>query len=288
MTTQSNITEIVPTERIEEMILGAHYSTPIALTIAWGKAVGRGSGNNVEIPRRDGVTTNAGTKAESAEFGLVNTTLSNVSVSGGWVGHSDRVSWEANTHGVEAALDIVVTDGVEAIMDRVDSDGLSIGAGATNSSSFSGAALTEANVLTVKAAFNAQRPHKGRRALVLYTTQVRDWGQDLIANGGNHLGGDAESQRVAELLGQADGFIGSRHKLALFESENVATAAGDATGFMCKMGKGGALAYRSWAPIGWEDEWEPRRKSWMVTIAANYGWVLSDQANIRGVVSRST
>jgi hypothetical protein len=288
MTVLANITDIVPTEEIEDMILESHRSVPVALTLAWGRSVGRGSGNNVQIARRNGVTTNAGTKAELANFALVNSTTDSVNISGGWVGHSDQVSWESDTHGIKSSLQLVIVDGVEALVDRVDVDGLAIGASASQSSDFSGQPLTEARVLTAKAAYNAQRPHKGMRGMVLSTAQVRDWGLDLIANGGRHLGGDAESQRVADMLGStADGYLGMRHKLAIFESDNVAIAAGDATGFICKMGLGGPLGYRSWAVISWESEWKPRGKFWEITVAANYGWGLIDENNIRGIVSQA-
>lgn len=288
MTTLANIDDVVPTKHIEKMILGAHRSTPIALQIAWGEGVAPGSGNNLVIPRRVGVTTNAGNKAENDEFALVNSTTDSESLSGGWVGHSDRVSWESNTHAVESSLQLVITDGVEAIVNRVDVDGLTLLAGASNSSDYSGLALTEERVLVAKAAYVAQRPHGGMHAFVMHTIQHRDWGLDLTANGGRHLGGDAESARVADMLNLRDGYVGVRHGLVLFSSMNVATAAGDATGAMCKMGVGGALAYRNWVPIGYESEWEQRRKAWMVTIAAYYGFAISDDANARAVVSRAT
>lgn len=287
MTQQADITDIVPTEQIDGFLIGAHFSTPVALQLAWTDIVDRGSGNNVQIASRDEVTTNAGTKAESADFALVSSTTDSVNVAGGWVGHSDEVSWESDTHGVRSSLEIVVVGGVEAVTDRIDVDGLTIGSGAAANTSFAGSNLTETRVLTFKAAYTAQRPHAGMKGLVLYTVQLRDWTQDLIASGGTHLGGDTESQRAADLMGFEDGFQGMRHKMGIFVSENVPTSAGNATGFVTNIGLGGALAYRSWAPLGWEQQWMPRGKLWEITVAANYGWVISDEDNIRGLTSQS-
>ncbi len=287
MTDTTDITEVIPTEQIENMILGVHVSTPIALQFAWTDVVGPGRGNNQQIPRINNVAVPAGTKAENADFTLVATTTDAENVSGGWVGYSDDLSWEAANQPQVPGLQVLVAAGVPAVTDRVDVDGLSIMAGASNSSSFAGLALTDDRVLTAKAAYLAQRPHAGQKFFAIYTTQHRDWAQDLNANGGNQLGGNAESERVANLLNLRDGFVGVRHGLAIFTSENIATAAGNATGAMGKMGMGGPLAYRSWAPLAWEAQWFGRGKRWEFTIAAYYGWVITDEANIRSVVSQS-
>ena len=120
MTNLVDITDVVPTEKIERLILGPHFSTPVALQFAWVAGVGKGSGNNIQIPRLNNLVTNPGTKAEAAEFALVGTTTDSENLVGGWVGHADRVSWESNAHAVENSLSLVITGGQEAIRDRVD------------------------------------------------------------------------------------------------------------------------------------------------------------------------
>lgn len=288
MTITTDLTTLINTEDIERLILGVHVSTPIALQFSWTDSVGPGRGNNQQIPRINNVTVPAGTKAENADFTLVNASTAAENVSGGWVGYSDQLSWEAQNQPTTSGLQVIVSAGLPAISDRIDVDGLSTLAGATNSTSFTLAQLTDNGVLQALAAFIAQRPHQGDKFFAIYTTQYRDWAQDLNTSGGNQLGGNQESERVAALLGLTDGFVGVRHGLRIFSSENVPTAAGDATGAMGKMGMGGPLAYRSWAPIEWDTDWNSRSKSWIFTLATFYGWVLTDQANVHAVISRST
>lgn len=286
MTQVADLADIVPSEDIEAA-LAPHLPPPLALALAWAKPVGKGSGNNVVIPRFDNITIPAGTKVESAEFALVATTTSSENMSGGWVGHADRVSWEADNHGLIQAVQSVVGVGVMHLRNRVDVDGLAELANATTDGNHTGVALTDDFVLEDVALFESLDPHEtpGGRGIVLSVGQVVDWVQDLKANGGEQIGGDAESERLAKMMGIRQGYRGVRHGLQVFASNNVSTAGADANGAILQMGDRGALAYRVWSPIDWEGEWEPRRKAWMVTIAANYGWGLSDPDNIIGVIS---
>lgn len=290
MTVAADITDVVPSETIERFIEAANLAPPTALAMAWTGVVGKGSGNNVVLPRFDNITVPAGTKAENDEFSLVASTTSSSNVAGGWVGYADRVSWESDNQSVINAVEAVVQNGVAHLRDRVDADGLSQLAGFTTDADFSGTGLTDERVLTALATFVGQHPNKtaAGRGAVLNIAQMRDYAQDLRANGGSQLGGDAESERVAALMGFREGFVGVRHRTQFFSSDNVQVSVGEADGALMQLGQFGPLAYRNWAPIDWEADWEPRRKAWMVVIAANYGWTLANQNNGIGLISTGT
>lgn len=287
MTTMANLNDLIPTEEIEAA-MGPHLPPPTALAMASSRAVGKGSGNNVQIPRFDSVIlTPAGNKVENDEFPLVATTTSRTNIAGGWVGYSDHVSWESDKHSLVDAVLAVITRGVIDIRNRVDRDGLAQLANATTDANFTGQPLTDDRVLTALATFETLNPHDtpGGRGIALTPGQVLDWVQDLKVNGGEQLSGDAESERLAKIMGARQGFVGVRHALQIFKSNNVSLTGADANGAIVQMGEGGALAYRSWNPIMWESEWRPRRKAWEVTISANYGYGLPSPNNLIGVIS---
>ena len=291
MTTVADLTDLVPTEKIESFIEGANLAPPTALAIAWTGAVGKGSGNNVVLPRFDNITVPAGTKAENADFALVPSTTSSSSVSGGWVGHSDQVSWESNNQSLVDSVRATIENSVAHVRGRLDADGLGTLAGFTTDGGPGVAQpLTDDDVIAALATFVAQHPNPsaGGRGVALGIAQVRDWAQDLNSAGGAQLGGDAESERVAQVMGFREGYVGVRHRLQIFVSGNVSITGGGADGAMMNLGRGGPLVYRSWAPLGFESEWQPRGKRWETTVAANYGWTLANQNNGIGLISQGT
>ena len=287
MTISSDFSEVIPSEEIEQMVLDANLATPIAISLAWSRVVGRGRGNNVRIPSRSGLTVPAGTKVENADFSLVSQTTTDVGISGGYVGLADELSSELEHDATVDAVREIIENASAHIQDRADADGLALLATTTNDSDFGANPLTDANILTALAAYVQQNPNKtpAGMGLVLNAVQVRDYGLDLRTNGGGQIGGDAESERVASMLGNRQGFLGVRHGLQTFMSNNVDVTGGIASGAILTLGTGGALAYRLWEPIGVETRRLPRGKKWELTIAARYGWALSKQANIRGIQS---
>lgn len=291
VTVQADITSIVPAFEIEEMMHAAPMAPPILIQngLADTGRKGTGTGNVIRLPRRDGVTVPAGTKAEGAAFSTVSTSLSHETLSGGWVGYSDYVTWESNKHGVKAAIEIVVADALQAMPDRVDRDGLALLATATTATSRSGTTLGDEDMITVRAAFAAKHPHRtgGGWVTCLNIAQARDWALDLKNNGGQQLAGNAQSNNAAAMQQIQEGFLGARHGMRHFVTDNVPTAAGDASGAVFSAGKGGPLVYRNWELIGWETDWRQDEKRWLFTVSAFYGWALRDQTNIHGIVSQA-
>lgn len=287
-TTTTTLNDLVGGQAVANA-LAIHVPTPVAMMIAWSMAAPEGTNGTMVLPRYDLAATNAGNKAENATFASVAIDTSGVTVTGGMVGHRSQPSWAANNQALESALDCVTVAGRTAIYNRIDIDLMTAASGATYSTDLGTAALTETDVLAHAASYTAQVPHMGNHALVLYPKQISDWAGDLFANGGSHLGGNLESERVGSLVSPNQGAMPKtvRHGFAVYESSNVVVAAGEATGFSCKMGDMGALALVTWKPIDVESEWQPTSQSWNITVSAFYGVAISDPDNIRSLISRS-
>lgn len=286
MTVLADLLPVTPTEMIERA-LGPHLPMPTALALASAKPVGKGSGNNIQIPRWIATEAPPGTKTESDEFELVTASMDAENISGGWVGYSDLVSYESNQHTLVDSVQSVIGLGIRALRNRVDVDGLGELANAANDDNNTGAALTDDHVLDALALYdtlNVNETEAGR-GMVITPGMHRAWIDDLKTNGGQHLAGDAESERIAQMFGARQGFVGVRHGVQIFKSNNVLLSGADANSAILPIGDGGALAYRVWETIDWASEWIERRKAWEVTVSVNYGWGLSDPDNLVGLIT---
>lgn len=292
MTVSADFAEVVPQENVDQMILGANLALPTLVALAWSKPVGPGKGNTVNIPTRTSLAVPAGTKAENADFTLVSQSTDEATLTGGYIGLADEVSSELAYDAMIDAVGDVITNAVEHLRDRVDADGAALLATTANDSDFTAEAggLGDDNMLTALAAFVNQQPNKSAAGwgFVGNAAQFRDMNLDLRAAGGAQLGGDAESERVAQMMGMREGYMGVRHKMQYFLSTNVDVTGGNASGAIMTLGSSGALAYRVWEPINVETRRLPRGKKWELTIACRVGWGLSKQSNIRGVQSAGT
>jgi hypothetical protein len=281
-TTSTSFTEAIPAERIEAALQKAQLPVSAGLAVAWTDVVPKGSSNVVRLIREDGLTGApvAGTKTEDAEFSLIEHTLSEASCTAGTVGYSARPTYEMLNDSSVDALGSIVGNGMRHLMNRIDSDLLALLTSFTPIASFAGLALTDARVLTALATFHAQNPNMtGQIAFVLNHIQLRDWTQDLASMGAGYLGGDAESARVAQMIGPAQGFKGVKHGLAVIMSTNVPVAGGDASGAIFPMGDMGPIAFRSWREATVQQFDIPRRQSIEITISARYGVAHANPGN---------
>lgn len=281
-TTSTSFTEAIPAERIEQKLQEAQLPVDVGLAVAWADTVPAGSGPTVRLLREDGLTgaPQAGTKTEDAEFNLIEHTLSEATCTAGTVGYSARPTYEMLNDATIDALGSIIRNGLRHLANRADVDLLALLTSFTPIANFAGLALTDARVLTALATFHAANPNiTGMIAMVINHIQHRDWTQDLSQLGAGYLGGDAESARVAALIGPTQGFKGSKHGMACFMSTNVPVAGGDASGAIFPMGDMGPIAFRSWRPATVEQFPVPRRQSLELTISARYGVAHSNPGN---------
>lgn len=281
-TTTTSFTEAVPAERIEQIVQEIQLAVPVGPAVSWVEAVPAGAGQTVRLLRSDSISApDAGAKTEDAEFNLVEHTLSEATCTVGTVGYSARPSYELMNDATIDSLATIIRDGLQLLANRQDSDLLALLPSFTPIANFAGLPLTDARVLTALALYWAANPNDAGKmvALVLNHIQMRDWGLDLAALGAGMLGGDAESARVAQLLGPARGFKGMKHNMAVFMSTNVPVAGGDASGGIFPMGKGGPLAMRVWRGARVEQFPIPRRQALEITISARYGVAHANPGN---------
>lgn len=281
-TTTTSYTEAVLAEMIEQRVAGIRLAVPVGLSVADVQPVPPGSGQTIRLLRSDSISApSAGAKTEDAEFSLVEHTLSEGTVTVGTVGYSARPSYELLNDASIDALGTIIRDGYKLLANRMDSDILALLPSFVPIASFAGLATTDARVITAMATYHGQNPNdEGTMpAFVINQIQHRDWVNDLAASGGAFLGGDAESARVAGLIGPGRGYKGVKHGMAVFMSTNVPVAGGDASGAIFPMGDGGPVAFRSWRGAQVEADKIPRRQAIELTISARYGVGLADTAN---------
>lgn len=292
MTQLSDLTSVIPAFKIGRKLQEANRSPPIMLQngLVDASSEGAGTGNVIRFARSTGTTVPAGNKAEGAAFTTVTSAVTHSDLSGGWVGYRDYISWESNVHALERALDLVIMNAMQALPERVDIDLLALlGTAATASTSRSGTTLRDEDIITARAAFASQHPHKtaGGWCSVLNIAQARDWALDLKNNGGQQLGGNDQSNNAAAVQQIQEGFLASRHGMRHFVTDNVDTAAGDALGGLFAAGTGGPLLYRVWQVIEWDSEPIKDEKRWLFVVSAYYGVAVANQNDLYGLQSQA-
>lgn len=293
MTVSADFNDVVPQADQTAIILGANLATPVSLQLAWGAGVPQGNGPNVRVGTIDPLVVPAGTKAEAAQFPLVGQTTSSTAMTAGYVGLSDTLSKELDYDAMIDVLRVMSANVMGHIVNRVDADGLSQLESATSNTDVSAVgdgSLSDTVVLTSIAQYLLQFPNRsgGGWGLVLHPAQLNDVNLSLAASGGNQISGPAESERVVNQMSIREGYLGKRHGVDWYVAANVPVTGGNATGGLLTTGELGALTYRVWETVNIESDYTPRSKTWELTWAIRYAWMISKQSNIRGIVSRGT
>lgn len=280
-TTRSDITEVVPAERIEASLQQANLPIPIFPSIAWADVVPPGVGSTCNLPTLSADAVPSGNKTEGDEFAGVTLDTSEVTITGGYVGFSRFLSIESIN---DAAIDVVAASTMNAmryLMDRLDTDGFVLNDSLTTNETHAGVALTDAHVQSAITKYMLLDASPGPMVLVLNPKQIGDWSLDLSQSGGAYLGGDAESARVGAMIGPAAGFKGVKHGCEVYVSNNCPVASGDATGILCLKGMFSPLAMRSWAPLKVEQQLKPERQQVWLTYSLRYGVGLANQNGVK-------
>jgi hypothetical protein len=280
-TVRSDITEVVPAERIEASLQQANLPVPVFPTIAWADVVPPGTGSTCNLPSVSADTVPAGTKTEGDEFAGVTLDTSEVTITGGYVGYSRFISYES-IH--DTAIDVVAVSTMTAtryIIDRLDTDGFVLNDSITEDETHAGIATTDEHILSAITKYNLLDAPAGQMVLVLNPKQIGDWALDISQSGGAYLGSDAESARVASLTTVGQGFKGVRHNCQVYMSNNLPVAAGDATGILCIAGMFSPLAMRSWAPLRVQQQDKPERQQVWLTYSVRYGVALANDNGVK-------
>ncbi len=291
-TTTTSLTEVVKSEEISTIVLEANRSAPIANAISWYRDASdiRSLTFTQTIWERALVpTSEASGKAESDEFAVTEQTMAQVQVSHADVGIYKWLSDQARRRTVLS--DVVaelVRQSIIEMFDQWNEDLLANITSATNASSFAAAPLTLANWGTARAAFLAQNPNGERFAFAGHNDQFRDLTADLRATGGSIWAGSHGDQASGIMSNVQGGFRGFFEGFELYESGLIPAFDGSNwSGAMCSAGNLGALMFVGWTKIMTESRRVPTRKGDELVTSMEYGTGISNQSNLREVVSQT-
>lgn len=280
-TTSTELTSWINPEKIEARIREPNLPPLVASVIADIDNVGEGMGSVVSIIKMADMVVPAGTTAENAEFPVITSTDTDITIADGLVGVSFQLSSKASKDAIENTLVRKANLIQKKLALRIDQDGLDLVLGSNNTQSYTGANLTEQRLTTAQVTFASQNPSaSGTPAFVATPRVIGDLKLDLQASGGTRLGADAQSAAIAAMLGQtigsANGFQGMWNGLALFQTTQAPTTGNDCNAAMVISGPESAWAYRSWETLQMFTKWQQESASWLVTIYVRYGWGIAD------------
>lgn len=281
-TVRSDITEAVPSERLEASLQQPNLPVPVFTQICWADTVPSGVGSTCNLLSVSDETVPSGVKTEGDEFAGVTFDTAEVTLTGGTVGYARFISYEAIN---DAAIDVIGQSSalaVRKIVDRLDTDGFVLNDSLTTNETHAGVATTDEHILSAITKFMLLDADPGLSlALVLNPKQIGDWTKDMAQSSGAYLGGDAQSQAVGSMIGPHAGFKGVRHGCQVYVSNNCPVASGDATGALVPMGMFSPLAMRTWRPLTIQMEDVPLRQQVRLVYAIRYGVGLANSNGVK-------
>lgn len=288
-TTTTSLTELIPPERIEELIGMENRAAAPHDLIAWLKDMSDQPANQLAIPRYDKTDVPSGTKAEAAEFSNVEQTASEATISWGDVGLARELTDVAGQLARQQAEDMFMLN-LRAMRERVSSDILGLITSASNTSDFSTTNLDLDKWGTATAAFSAQLPYAGfMRVAVLSTNQLRDL-KKAVRNAGGTI--EATGRGLGLLETQGDGSIYSFEGYTIIESALVPNFdVSNDSGALIIVGRD---SMRTWSTFVWavwkgitnEIERHAKKLTNDLVTSARYGVGITNQANLREIVSK--
>lgn len=229
---RSEMTEVVPTEKISKAIAEYEYEPTVSESIAW---IEGGTGNvPVRFARWNALTVPAGTVNETVDHTDVNVDLAESSITPGVVRFrlpiSREVAVEAQT-GIPAGA---LTAGLDACRDRMDIDALSSSTSATTAVGAVGTAFTLAEFHVARQAYRAMNIPGSLHALVLHGDAL-----DSLENSIRNQSGPwaiLPNERLATAVGSA--FQGRMNGLQIFKSDRIPDESTGHSNFITPMGMG--------------------------------------------------
>jgi hypothetical protein len=288
-TTTTSLTELIPAEKIEEIVGQENRATPIYDFISWRKDMSQpGAGATWAVPAWDASEVPAGTKAETAEFTNVEATLSDIVITPGVVGLSRELTDPAAQDAKQNAEEMFLLN-LRAMKQRLTTDLLALATSATNTSNFSGTNFDLDDWGACTAAFDAQFPYAGfSRVLLGHTNLIRDF-KIAVRNSGASL------EATGRGLGLLEMFEG---QVYMFEGYTIVSSAllpqFDASNDSSMLVVVGNDANRTWSTLArgmWWDlkneiERDAKKQTNNLITSARYGVGITKQANLREVVAK--
>lgn len=287
MATVASVPDFVPVEKIEGAIArGLNLAPNTILSLVDTGTVGDGEGNNVQLTLdAQDVEIPDGTVGELEEAPIIDFGSDSVNITDGTVRFGFIVSNRLQQSGKIKAMERATFLGTRYLMRRIDLDGFSLFSSFANVSNFTGNDLTEARWLQAMFAYETQEPDTagGGTAFIAGSTQYLDWSSDINANGGNWTAAEKASAEIEQLMRPGSGYVGMRHGVALFKTNNCPTTGTDRLAAFLAIGMTSPIAYRNWEPVQVSIEWDNSRDAYIVWFKCRYGFALVRDAEARVV-----
>jgi hypothetical protein len=229
----TDVTELIPTEKIGLYIQAANLPPNVALAIAWAEP-GQGS-IAVRFPRWDSISVPAGTKTEGSDFTQVVQTTAESSITPGIVGFEEVFTDEVLVQTVKgpAIAAGAIDNGLRFLAQRLEVDLLASSTSATNATGATTDVFGKDKYAAALAAWRAlEVPQIGLgTAMVLDHGPMADLEVDML------LSVAPSSGMFAGLMSAENGYKGrAPGGVELFESGNVAAEAPGMSNFITKIG----------------------------------------------------
>jgi hypothetical protein len=307
ITLQSSIDEILAEADIVNTILPPHDAPFVHPDISWYEDPTETGNSDVvrwvrelsgtELDEDEMSFTTPKPEGDDGGYGdAIEFNLAGVEATGRLIGVKRQLSFQV---GYVAKLDFqtVVLNSQQIVRKRIARDQAAVATGATNLSNLSGQYLTRKNWGRALAYFKDQKP-TGMFGFVGSPGQIQCLREDLADSAASSLVGDMDARAMLDQTGMAS-FVGRIDGVPIFEGHyNEAYDANNDTGYFATLGdKRGALGVANWftkddpaqgivGGFRYEVEWDPEDDCWYLWAKAYCAHAITDQANIRLLVSR--
>ncbi|MCY1055432.1 hypothetical protein [Nannocystis sp. SCPEA4] len=283
-TTTTSLNDLIHSEAIDQIILGANRPASIHQLVAWIRnATGDTSGIH-KFPRWDKTDVPAGVKNEAAAFTFVEQTTNSASATAGMVGLGRELTYEAAQDSMRTLADLIVLN-LEAGAERMTADLVGLFTSATNTSNLGNVAFSLTGWGTAKAAFKAQNPRGQRLAYIGSNASLRGLESDLRTTGAALLSNPLYID--GQLINNpGQGYRGTFEGFEIYETglcpDNDADTISTA---FCVVGDQGALGLAVWIPWMHKVRENPEYAGDELFSMSRYAVAITNQSNLREVIS---
>lgn len=227
-------TEVIPSEMIGSFIAGYEFAPRVGVTLAWGKP-GKGSIPST-FPRWDEMAGGVGSaKAETDEFAERDIAMSESSITPAIFGFALKRSDEANAGSPDGVQAGMLVQGLEYLWDSINT----AVEGSMGSITASEGAVTDTyNLARYRADIAAYKLlNVGSASLghvaVITPTMANELITDLHTSGATLVTSSGDSLQ----LGPEAGFVGSLHRVGVYESQSLPDSGAGSAGGMFPAGQ---------------------------------------------------
>ncbi|WP_434424604.1 hypothetical protein [Nannocystis pusilla] len=283
-TTTTSLNDLIHTEAIDQIILGANRPASIHQLVGWIRDASRDASGTHKFPKWAKTDVPAGTKTEAAAFTFVEQTTDSASATAGMVGLGRELTYEAAQDSLRSLADLIILN-LEAGAERMTKDLVGLFTSATNTTNLGNVAFSLTGWGTAKAAFKAQNPRGSRFAYIGSNASLRGLEADIRTTGAAILSNPlyVDGQLVNN---PGQGFRGFFEGFEIYETSLCPDNDADtiSTAFAV-VGDQGALGLAVWIPWLHKVRENPEYAGDELFTMARYGVAITNQDNLREVIS---